>query len=441
MKKTLILTVAAMTMAFAMSACSGGSKDAPVGDSGEHAEISAASGEKTVIRFFSKQPDRTTGQGLVEQMIMDQYMKENPNIDIQVETLDDSAYKIKFKAYAASSEMPDIVNVWGQPAFINEVIDAGLLAELDPAVYQEYGFIEGSLAGFSKDGKLYGLPRNSDVMAFFYNKKIFDDNGWSVPQTFDELLNLCSEINEKGIIPVSISGADKWPMSIFITDAIAKYYGPGAMDITAKAVAEKDFSDEAFVKAAQLLKDSVDAGMFQTGFETSDFGSALNLFANGQAAMLYTGSWDMSMANNMDIAPEIRDNIRAFSMPVVSGGKGAVTDIAAWNGGGFSVTSGSKVKDEAIKFLNYMYLPENWNRIAWEQNVCMSAQDFSQYKTGNETPVQLEFIEILTKSTSVSGTPINDLGDSEYKTRSEDASQELAVSILTVEEFLKKLEE
>lgn len=441
MKKTLILAASVLTMVITMAACSNGGKESPVLDSAEQMETTIASGEKTVLRFFSKQPDRTSGQGLVEQMIMDQYMKENPNIDIQVETLDDSAYKIKFKAYAASSEMPDIVNVWGQPAFINEVIDAGLLAELDPKVYEDYGFIEGSLAGFSKDGKLYGLPRNSDVMAFFYNKKIFDDNGWTVPQTFDELLALCGKIKEKGLIPVSMSGADKWPISIFITDAIAKYHGPGAMDITAKAVEEKDFSDEIFVKSAQLLKDSVDAGMFQTGFETSDYGSAMNLFANGQAAMFYMGSWEMSMANNTDVSPEIRDNIRAFSMPVVSGGNGEITDIAAWNGGGFSVTSGSKVKEEAIKFLNYMYLPENWNRIAWEQNVCMSAQDFSKFKTGKETPVQLEFIDILTKSTSVSGTPINDLGNSEYKTRSEDASQELAVSILTVEQFLEKLAE
>ena len=35
-------------------------------------------------------------------------------------------------AYAASDQMPDLVSVWGQPGFIDEVIDAGRVV---PAVY------------------------------------------------------------------------------------------------------------------------------------------------------------------------------------------------------------------------------------------------------------------------------------------------------------------
>ena len=52
----------------------------------------------------------------------------------------------------------------------------GVLAELDEADYSDYGFISGSLEGFKKDGKLYGLPRNTDVAAFYYNEKIFKEN-------------------------------------------------------------------------------------------------------------------------------------------------------------------------------------------------------------------------------------------------------------------------
>ena len=106
------------------------------------------------------------------------------------------------------------------------------------------------------------------------------------------------------------------------------------------------------------------AGVFQTGFDSQDYGTAQNLFTNGQAAMFYMGSWETSMALNEDIPEEVRDNIRAFVMPAVADGKGTATDLAAWNGGGYAVSADSKVKDEAIKFLNYMYQPDQLSSVA-----------------------------------------------------------------------------
>lgn len=114
--------------------------------------------------------------------------------------------------------MPDLINAWGQPSFLNEIIDAGLLAELNQDDYADYGFISGSLDGFSKDGKLYGLARNTDVMGFYYNKALFKENGWEVPTTYTELLALSSKISDAGLIPCSMDGSDKWPLSIFIND-------------------------------------------------------------------------------------------------------------------------------------------------------------------------------------------------------------------------------
>lgn len=105
--------------------------------------------------MFSNLPDRKNGQGLVEQTIIDQYMSENPNVNIEVEALDEESYKTKFKAYAMDG-MPDVVSIWGQPSFLDEVLDAGVLAELNESDYSDYGFVSGSLEGFKKDGKLYG---------------------------------------------------------------------------------------------------------------------------------------------------------------------------------------------------------------------------------------------------------------------------------------------
>lgn len=430
MKKKIISALLCATMAAGLiTGC--GSSDSASGD--KNAE------GKTVIKVFSNLPDRTSGQGYIEQMLFDQYMEENPDIIIETEELDDESYKTKFKAYASGSDMPDLINVWGQPSFLDEVIDAGLIAELNPDDYADYGFIEGSLEGFSKDGKLYGLARNTDVMAFYYNKQIFEDNGVEIPTTYDELLAACKTFNDAGIIPVSMDGSDKWPASIYINALYQQFDGAAATTDVREAVQSGDYSNENWEKALDLFEKTVDAGMFQTGFETTDYGTAMNLFTNGQAAMFYMGSWEMSMATNQDIPDEIRENIGVFNMPTVPGGKGNANMITAWNGGGHAVTANSKVKDEAIKLLNYMYEPENWSKLCWENGVCMSAQNFSDYLTGNETSLQLEFVDMVNNSTNITGVTFNDLGTNEFKTVSEDSTIEFAIGQLSAEEFLKKM--
>ena len=192
MKKKIVTSILAAAMLVSMAAgCGNNTADTSTGtdnSAGTKTESQAAgtennsdaadtadSGEAVTLRLFSNLPDRKNGQGLVEQTIIDEYMAENPNVTIEVEALDEESYKTKFKAYAMNG-MPDVVSIWGQPSFLDEVLDSGVLAELNESDYSDYGFVSGSLDGFKKDGKLYGLPRNTDIMVFYYNQKMFEEN-------------------------------------------------------------------------------------------------------------------------------------------------------------------------------------------------------------------------------------------------------------------------
>lgn len=451
MKKKVIATLltAAMT-ASVLAGCGSDQGSAPASSNAPDVQESAAgeesaaepagdtadaAGGDVTIKLFSNLPDRKNGQGLVEQMIIDEYMAANSNVTIEVEALDEEAYKTKFKAYAMDG-MPDVVSIWGQPSFLDEVLDAGVLAELNEDDYAEYSFIAGSLDGFKKDDKLYGLPRNTDIMLFYYNQKMFADNGWEVPATYDDLMALCADIQAAGFTPVAMDGGDGWPMACFLTDILVQVAGIDYADIVSNAVATGDFGAPEIQKATQILVDSANAGMFQVGYDSQDYGTTMNLFTNGQAAMYCMGSWDCSMALNEDIAPEIRENIRAFTMPVVSGGKGGANDIAAWNGGGYAVSANSAVKDEAVKFLNYMYQPDKLSKYGWENGVGLSAQDQTAYLTGNETELQKQVMDILKNATSISGTPINDCGPSAFKTAIESEIQGVSNGSTSVEDFL-----
>lgn len=428
-KRRIVSTILSMALVATMAV-------GTVGCGSQKSTSGGKSADGTVtLKVFSNLPDRKNGQGLVEQMIIDEYMEKNKNVKIEVEALDEEAYKTKFKAYSMEG-MPDVVSIWGQPSFLDEVLDAGVLEPLNEDDYKDYGFINGSLDGFKKDGKLYGLPRNTDVAAFYYNEKMFSDNGWKVPTTYDELLDLAKKINDKGITPLAMDGGDGWPMAVYMSDILFKLTGKDYASTIDNAIATGDFSDENIKKATEILKKTADANMFQKGYDSQDYGTAQNLFTNGQAAMFYMGSWESSMALNEDIPEEIRDNIRVFTMPVIEGGKGTATDIAAWNGGGYAVSANSKVKEEAIKFLNYMYQPDKLSKYGWENGVGMSAQDQTAYMNGKETELQMQFVNAVNNATSVSGTPINDRGPSAFKTSIESEIQSVSNGSKSIDDFL-----
>lgn len=429
MKRKLISVLLAVSMVATMAVGCGGKKE----DSS-----SASDDGKVTLKVFSNLPDRKNGQGLVEQTIIDEYMKENPDVNIEVEALDEEAYKTKFKAYSMEG-MPDVVSIWGQPAFLDEVVEAGVLAELNSDDYADYGFVEGSLNGYTYDGKLYGLPRNTDIGVFYYNQKMFEDNGWKVPETYDELLALAEDIKAEGIIPVAMDGGDGWPLACYLADVLYKLVGSDYSQIVSDAIESGDFSAPEIKEATQLMKDAADAGLFQNGYDSQDYATSQNLFTNGQAAMWYMGSWETSMATNEDIDESIRTNIRVFTMPTVEGGKAAATDISAWNGGGYAVSANSEVKEEAIKFLNYMYQPEKLSKYGWENGVGLSAQDQSEYMTGDETELQKQIVDLLANSTDLSGNPINDCGPSAFKTSIESEIQSVTNGTSSIDDFLSTI--
>ena len=101
----------------------------------------------------------------------------------------------------------------------------------------------------------------------------------------------------------------------------------------------------------------------------------------------------------------------------------------------------TEVKEEAVKFFNYLYQPDKLSKYGWENGVGMSAQDQTPYMTGNETELQNNFTEMLNTATSVSGTPMNDCGSSAFKTAIESQIQSVCNGSISVDDFLSALGE
>lgn len=395
---------------------------------------------KITIKFFSNLPDRTAGQGKLEQLLIDNYMKENPNVIIQLEALQDEPYKQKFKAYASGNSLPDIFMVWGQPSFFNPVMEAGYAAELNPEDFKDYQFFNGALDGFSLNGKLYGLPRNTDYMVLYYNKALFEENGVKVPETFEEVIEAAKAFRAKGIAPIAMNGKDKWAIALLYQDLVIKEGGDQKLIYDAINGKVKFAENPILRKAAEDLKALMDVKGFQDSFVAADYGAANNLFAQEKAAMYYMGAWEVGMDSNPNFSDSFKKNVDVTKFPAPKNGAGKSTDLLAWNGGGYAVSANSPVKEEAIKLLKYIMKPENWAKNGWQLGLVVPGQKYDIYLTGNETNLQKKLTDILSSSTSISGTSWNDSLTPDFKTSSESLSQELAAGMITPEEFLQRMD-
>jgi raffinose/stachyose/melibiose transport system substrate-binding protein len=419
---SLILTLLPVTFLFAGCKSDVSQKESP---------------EIVTLRLFSNLPDRKNGQGLIEQMIVDEFEETHPDIKIEIECLDEEAYKTKFRAYAMDG-MPDIVSVWGQPAFLDDIIDAGMLAELPISDYEDYGFEQNSLTGFMKNNKLYGLPRNTDMIAIYYNKRIFREENLTLPTNRNEYVALCKKLSDAGITPVAMDGLDGWPLVEYFDNCLLTVSGEKRTELLTNAIMYADFSHEDFDKALRMLKSDVKKGIFQEDFAYCDYGTAMALFTAEETAMYYMGSWEASMAVNEAIPPKIRDNIGVFTMP---GFNPNVKNAMVWFGGGYSISANSKHYAEAKEFIDYMFLPEHLSKYGWENGIGMSAQDQTAFMLGNETTLQKEWLSILDEADIISGTPINDLGSSGFKYAIESNIARAATGEISSDAFFKILEE
>lgn len=390
------------------------SPNASASASGGAASGGAAGNEKVTLRLFSNLPDRKSGQGLAEQTVIDNYVKENPNVKIEVEALAEEPFKNKLKAYMASNEPIDITMVHGG-AELSTLVQANYVKEIDPAAYEgeQFNFLPGVYKSFTFDGKLYGLPRNSDYEVIYYNKKLFDDNGVKVPTTFTELTDAIKAFRAKKIAPMSINGKDLWSFGELYQNIVQRYSGDQNLILDAVEGKKKFSEDESFLKAAQYMATLRDDKLFQDAFMTADYGASQNLFTQGKAAMWYMGSWEAGMATNASLPEEFRNNLQVAKFPIAADGKGVATDLIAWNGGGYALVNSSKHPEAAKKFFDYLFSANQWAKVAWDTGAAVPAQKYEL--TGKESEVQKQLTDVLVQATSTPGASFIDYGTPKFK--------------------------
>jgi alpha-glucoside transport system substrate-binding protein len=136
-----------------------------------------------------------------------------------------------------SGNPPDIAYL-PQPGLLNTLVtDTGkVLPAPDTVAANVDEFWGEDWKGYGTvDGTFYAAPLGANVKSFvWYSPTLFNENGYEVPQTWDEMLALSDQMNSDGIKPwcagIGSGEATGWPATDWLEDVLLREVGPDTYD-------------------------------------------------------------------------------------------------------------------------------------------------------------------------------------------------------------------
>lgn len=353
MKKIKKVTWFALTMMLGIVLAACGSGD----------EQKEAKGEDDKVKLSFGIWDAEQEKGM--KTLSEKFMKENSNIEIEVQVTPWDEYWTKMEAAATGGELPDVF--WMHTnEFLKYASNDMLLDLTDLEGTENYEMFPDKLMSLATyNDKVFGVPKDYDTIALVYNKELFDAANVNYPDdtwTWETLKENAKKLTDpdKGVYGFAVTVEDQEGYLPTISQAdgyVLKDGKSGYTDAkTRKGI--QYFADLA-------LKDKVSPTLAQLADTNQEA-----MFQSGKLAMAYMGSWRMATtAKNEDI----KDH---FDVAVLPEG-----DIRASIINGLSFAGNNKTKhpEEVEKFLSFLASEKAQNKQA-EEGTAISARKGSDKK-------------------------------------------------------------
>ena len=331
-----VLAVAMLTAAI-LPGCSSG------GDSGV-----------TEIEILQYKPEAATYFDQVEE----QFNASHDDIHLTISSPNDASTIMRTRFIR--EDYPDIIGIGGDINY-SYYVDADILADVSDYpgladVKQSYLDILENLEITPKDGT-YGVPYVANAAGILYNKDMFEEHGWEIPESWGELIDLCEEIKAEGILPFYFGFRDTWTC-LAPWNSLAVDLAPADTCQRVNA-GETTFTDE-YRETAEKCLQLVSYGPedpFAYGYN-----DACTAFANGESAMYPIGSY--AVPQILSVNPEM--NIDSFVTP---GNDDASKNTL--NSGVdlmFAVTAECENKEAAYEVLDFLMEDANIQAYIDDQN-------------------------------------------------------------------------
>lgn len=244
-------------------------------------------------------------------------------------------------------DYPDIVVIGGDMDYSN-FLDSDLFYDIsDLDVLSEtkssYLDMDKQLEFIPQEGT-YALPYVANAAGILYNKDLFEEHGWKVPQTWSEFMALCEQVQSEGVQPLYFGFKDTWT-------CLAPWNALAVGLADPQLCSEVNNGTTTFTKGYDETAEKIKAllGYGEANPTAYSYNDACTAFARGQSAMYTIGSYAIPQIKSVN--PDM--NIGTFTFP-------ANEDEAdnVLNSGidvQFCVMKACKNKEAAYEVLRFLY--------------------------------------------------------------------------------------
>lgn len=305
--------------------------------------------EKITLRIMHYYGDTDTDASAryLKEILNDKFAEAFPNVELIQEIYDNQTYKSKIRVLMASDEVPDIMFGYGA-GFSEPFVKAGKVLPLDKYLDDSYtNHMDMEMQNnFIYDGRLYGICFTYWTGVLYCNMELFDRAGVKIPETYEELIEVCRSFRKADIEPVACGMLNKWHGQQWINNFTIQLGGASLYNAMARG--EINLDNDILAQAAQLTADLVSADVFCSDMYQLASSEAEDMFLNGDAAMIYIGDWYTSSAEE-----RLGDKLEVAKMPIVPGARAS----GDYHGGainGWMVSSDTKYPETAANIAAWL---------------------------------------------------------------------------------------
>ena len=298
--KKVLRTLGVLALGGMLAACgnsAGTTKQADsssAGDGSSQAAESKSADGVTNVTIWSPTDTAAIEAWWVEKI--DQWNKENPDIQVKREAIDraDSyAYENKITTATTSGNLPDILYVDGP--MVSYYAANGITVPLDSYFPADdlKDFMPSTVQADTYDGKLYAIAPTESSVALFYNKDYLDKAGIEYPSdtdikkawTWSQFLDNAKKLTTDDYVGTNII-MDKGEGIIY---ALGQFFTEGGAEFVNEDGSKADgyVNSDASIKTAEYLNEFI-----KNGYANLD--PVKDEFLNGKAATLLGGSWNIA---------------------------------------------------------------------------------------------------------------------------------------------------
>jgi raffinose/stachyose/melibiose transport system substrate-binding protein len=298
-----------------------------------------------------------TPEAAPRKQVVTDFMARNPDITMDMRALPSNIQWDRVaRTTVSAGEQVDLVNINGQ--FMRAWVRDNLLDDLSThaQLTGPFGNVDPSfLAAQSDDSKHpFALPvfhaSPVHVTVLYYNKTLLDKAGLQPPRTLADMKAMVQPLKAINAVPlVHPAGEISWN-PLLVAWIQPMLVNNQAVEFTQKTMrGEVKYNGPEWIKTFETIANLSRDGVLAPGSGALGVDAAYQLFNQGKAAMLYSGSWSLPALTRGMPAGDTMD-LHVTGLPLVENAQKAQPFIAF---NSYAIAAGSKNKEAAVRWLTY----------------------------------------------------------------------------------------